>query len=161
LTEVFALLDLRLALMPAVADYKRRFSLPVEDLTQEASVLEAISTLAQERGQNSEALQELFRVQIDLAKEVQQFVLDNPERLPVWARGLHLNTDLRPVLSGLNRQIINAVAGIPSLSLSQDELVRRTEGEIVTEGVTAAGKQRLGKTVWRTITDKSPRFSKN
>ena len=158
LTEIFALLDLRLALMPAVADYKRRFSFPVEDPTQEASVLESISTLARERGQDPEALQELFRVQIDLAKEVQQFILDNPQRLPVWARGLHLHSELRPVLSSLNGQIIDAVARVPSLSLSQDELVRRTEEEIVTEGVTTTGKQHLGKAMWRAIAEKARQF---
>ena len=159
LTEIFALLDLRLALMPAVADSKRRSSLPIEDLAQEASVLASISTLARARGHNPEALQELFRVQIDLAKEVQQFVLENPERLPSWAKGLYLTSDLRPALSSLNSQIINAIVRVPSFSVSQDELVRQTENEIVTEGVTDAGKRRLGKAVWRAMAEKNSPIS--
>jgi len=151
LTEIFTLLDLRLALMPAVADYKNRSSLPIEDLAQEAAVIDSITALALTGGHNTEVLQELFRVQIDLAKEVQRFVLKNPDRLPTWARGLHLTTDLRPALSSLNDQIVKAVGRGPSLSMAQDELVRRAEEEIVTEGVSSVGKQRLGKAVWKVI----------
>jgi cyclohexadienyl dehydratase len=155
LSPVFALLDLRLVLMPAVADYKQRYSLPVEDLTQEAAVVERAATLARENKLDPETLRELFRVQIELAKQVQQWALRDPEHIPRWAKGLHLTSEIRPLLSRISNQIIKILAHTSS-SVPQDKVIQLAEEEIVTEGVTSEGKQRLGRAVWRIITKRAP-----
>lgn len=156
LGSVFAFLDLRLALMPAVAAYKQQRSLPIEDLAQEAVVIEHAAVWARENGQDQETLRELFRVQIELAKQVQQFVLRNPERMPKWAENLHLNSELRPLLSEVSSQILNVFTHTASLPIPQDEMIQLAEEEILTEGVTLEGKQRLGRAVWRIVTRRTP-----
>jgi ABC-type amino acid transport substrate-binding protein/chorismate mutase len=152
LNFLFSLLDLRLALMPAIADYKHRYSLPIEDGKQEASVLEHVAEAARLRRKNPEAIQTLFRVQIELAKEVQQFMLSKPEQIPKWARGFSLAADLRPVLSDLGDRILECLFQVSHVSLAHNSLVQMAEEEIVTEGVSVAGKRRLGEAVWRVIT---------
>lgn len=150
LATLFALLDLRLALMPAVAEYKLRAALPIEDLTQEAAVIAQAATLARTQGKNPEAIQGLFRVQIDLAKQVQQSFVNTPDRIPRWARGLELGKDLRPALSDLGEQIISTVAQISPVA-SQGDISRLAEEEITTEGITVEGKRRLGEAAWRAV----------
>src|SRR5262249_28373098 len=101
LSVLFAYLDLRLALMPAVADYKHRFNLPVTDQQQEEAVLVQVAAQAREAKLDEQRVQQLFSVQIELAKQVQRaFLQDQQEGLifPAWAQGLDLSTDLRPVL---------------------------------------------------------------
>lgn len=154
LTALLALLDLRLALMPAVADYKYRYALPIEDLQQEAAVIQRATILAREKGKNSEAMQEFFRVQIDLAKRVQQFVIHNPEHMPKWARGFSLASDIRPVLSELNEQIALLFMQVAPASFDYDAVIRMAEEEIVTEGVTVEEKRRLGEIIGAAIQQK-------
>jgi cyclohexadienyl dehydratase len=150
---LFALLDLRLALMPAIADYKHSYSLPIEDTTQEAAIVEQAITAARARQHNPETIQGLFGVQIELAKQVQQFTLKKPEQIPQWARGFNLASDLRPVLSDLGDRIIDALPTIDSSSLTRDAVIQMAEEEVVTEGVSAEGKRRLGEAVWRAVMD--------
>lgn len=155
LTPLFTLLDLRLSLMPAIADYKHRYSLPIEDKQQEVAIIERAVATARERHKNPEAVRELFSVQIELAKEVQQFTLHKPERIPKWARGFSLAADLRPVLSDLGDRIIDALPQAARSSLTHDAVVRMTEEEIVAEGVTIEGKRRLGEAMWKTVSNRA------
>jgi cyclohexadienyl dehydratase len=152
LTALFALLDLRLAVMPAVADYKQRSSVPVEDLKQESAVIAHAADVGRGQGRNPEAVQELFRVQIDLAKQVQRFVLAAPERIPPWAQGLDLASELRPILVDLGDQMLALLPQFMAPSMTQSAVVQLTEEEILTEGVTREDKQRLGEAVWRVMT---------
>ncbi len=151
LASLFALLDLRLALMPAIADYKHRYSLPIEDTKQEAAIIEQVGATVQVRYGDPKTIQELFRVQIELAKQVQQFTLDTPEKIPKWARGFSLASDLRPILSGLGDRIIDAFATLTRAPLTRDAVMRLTEEEIVTEGVSEEGKRRLGEALWQAV----------
>jgi len=155
LGQIFALLDLRLALMPAVAAYKYLHSLPVEDLAQEEQVLENATTLARKSGQNSEAFQELFRVQIDLSKQVQQLVLRDLEHIPKWAMARDLHLEIRPLLAKISDQLIKLLARPLSSSVTQAEMMQMAGEEISAEGVTSEGKQRLGKAVWFAATRRS------
>ncbi len=86
-----ALLDLRLSLMPAVAAYKRVHDLPIEDRTREQALLKRLTDQAQLRGLSATAIKSFFRIQIDLAKQVQQESLTPPAHIPDWARGLDLH----------------------------------------------------------------------
>jgi cyclohexadienyl dehydratase len=149
LTALFALLDLRLAFMPAVADYKQRYGAPIEDPKQEAAVLEHVAAVAREQGRSHETTQACFRVQIELAKHVQRFVLDRPERMPTWARGLDLTAEMRPILVDIGDQILAVLPQLSGLSLTQDELSRLAEEELLTPGVDKEDKRSLGEAVWR------------
>ena len=109
-------------------------------------------TIARERGKNPEAMQELFLAQIELAKQVQRFVLNDPERIPKWARGLDLASDLRPVLIDLGDQIVVLLAQhLPSPVTSEAVLGMAAE-EVATEGVGDEGKRHLGEVVWLIMT---------
>lgn len=87
LSALFACLDLRLALMPAVADYKRRFSIPVTDQQQEQAVLQQVAAQAREARLDEQTVQQVFRVQIELAKQVQRAFLHDQQGRLVFQRG--------------------------------------------------------------------------
>ncbi len=156
LTAFFALLDLRLAFMPAVEDYKQRQAAPIEDLKQEAAVIEHAAAVAREQGRGPEAGQALFRGQIELAKQVQRFVLNSPERMPKWAHGLDLTTELRPILADLGDQILALLPQIAGSSTTQAALEHLAEEEILTEGVGKEEKRWLGAAVWRVSAERLP-----
>ncbi|MBI3246655.1 MAG: transporter substrate-binding domain-containing protein [Deltaproteobacteria bacterium] len=156
LSAVFAFLDLRLALMPAIADYKQRYNLPVEDLRQEGLVIAHAASLARERGANADATRELFRRQIDVAKQVQEAMLKNPHRIPVWARGLDLAADLRPALSDIGDRTVELFGSHARLAVDHDAVLRAAEEEITTEGVDAEERRRLGEAVWKVLSKPMP-----
>ena len=66
-----AALDLRLQLMPLVAAVKRREHLPIEDPGQEARVIERVHSAASAAGLQSDAVVDLFRIQMEAAKAVE------------------------------------------------------------------------------------------
>src|SRR5438034_296472 len=86
LDALVALVDLRLAFMPAVAAAKRKTGRPVEDPGQEARVLGAVRARAAERGLDPTAVEALFRAQIEAARHLEQEFLAHPEE----ADTLHL-----------------------------------------------------------------------
>jgi chorismate mutase-like protein len=146
LASLFALIDTRLAMMPAVADYKRRSNLPIEDTQQEQAVLTHVATLARSLGVNEQDVQNVFRVQIELAKQVQQTALQNStdgESIPPWAHGLDLNTDLRPTLGELNDRIVYELAWVFSALYDQALLQQLVNEEITVSGVSLDGKRQL------------------
>jgi cyclohexadienyl dehydratase len=152
LSALFACLDLRLALMPAVADYKRRVNLSVTDQRQEQAVLEQIAAQAQAANLNEQSIQQLFRVQIELAKQVQQvFLQDQHGQLafPAWARGLDLSTDLRPVLAELGNRIVLEFARVRTALPNQTSLLRMSEEEITTSVLSPTERRQLGKALWQ------------
>ena len=144
----FAFMDLRLALMPAVAEHKRRHDLPVEDPTQENAIVQHAVVQAQDTGLDSVAVQELFRVQIELAKQVQRATLQGEVVIPAWAHGLDLTADLRPVLVTLGNRIVRELTSVlPSLE-DRDLTLRVAEEEITTAGIPEAAKRQLGAALW-------------
>lgn len=151
LSALFACLDLRLALMPAVADYKRRFNLPVTDQQQEQAVLKQVAAQAREAKLDEQKLQQVFRIQIELAKQVQRaFLQDQPGRLvsPAWAQGLDLTTDIRPVLLELGTRIVHElVRAVPALQ-ERDALLRVAEEEITASVLSAEERRQLGEALW-------------
>jgi cyclohexadienyl dehydratase len=149
-TNLLVLMDLRLALMPAVAQYKSQYNLPIEDPAQEATILEHAEAQAQGAELDRTAIRELFRLQIELAKQVQRATLQGLIPVPAWARGLDLNTDLRPVLVELGNRIVqelgSGAANLPDLQFT----LRSVEEEITTAGISAEAKRQLGEALWRT-----------
>jgi cyclohexadienyl dehydratase len=104
-TAVDHLIDLlarRLALMPAVAAYKRAHGLPIEDPAREAIVLQQAVDDAAARGLDPDSVRALFAEQIALAKAVQE--------RDAGAEPVDLDGVLRPALSRLGERILAALA---------------------------------------------------
>jgi chorismate mutase len=102
------LLARRLALMPAVAAWKRARSLPAEDLPREVLVRDRAAEAAAARGLDTAAVRQLFRLQIDLAKRVQG-------RSHAPTEELDLDSELRPALGRLGLRIVAALAAVAPL----------------------------------------------
>jgi chorismate mutase-like protein len=101
--RVVDLLARRLAFMPAVGAWKVAHQKPIEDLPQEARVLEGVVAKAKALGLDPAAAQALFALQIDLAKRIQT-------RAPAAEATLDLDTQLRPALSELSDRQLEALA---------------------------------------------------
>ncbi len=113
---VAQLIEARLALMPAVAQYKHAHDLPIEDSAREAVVLEAATQAALRFGLAPDSVRPLFRAQIEAAKAIQQLTPAAPAGIAI--RDLH--ADLRPALgrigTQLNAALAVAVADLPQLA---------------------------------------------
>jgi cyclohexadienyl dehydratase len=102
----------RLALMPAIAAYKWKHGLPVLDAAREQSLLARISAQASAHGLDGASAQALFRVQMRLAREVQEAEVERlrkhgrPELPPVR----DLEKDLRPKVERSTRRLIEELA---------------------------------------------------
>lgn len=143
---LLALIDARLAVMPAIADFKRRHNLPIEDTQQEQAVLTHVAKHARTFGLNEENIQRIFRIQIELAKQVQQAVLQRATEnnsIPSWAQGLDLSRDLRPALGELNDRIVRELAQVLQTFHNQIELRRLITEEITVSGISFEGKRQL------------------
>jgi cyclohexadienyl dehydratase len=121
-THVDHLIDLlarRLALMPAVAAYKKERGLPIEDAAREAVVLRQTIDSAAAAGLDPVSVRALFVELIALAKAVQQRNSD--------AQALDLERVLRPALSSLGDRILSALVAcadqLPELRPEQLDLL--------------------------------------
>jgi cyclohexadienyl dehydratase len=152
LSALFACLDLRLALMPAVADYKHRFNLPITDQQQEQAVLKQGAVQAQEAKLDEQKVQQLFRVQIELAKQVQRAFLQNQQRqlvFPAWAQGLDLTTDIRPVLLEIGTRIVYELVRAAPAFQERTALLRMVEEEITASVLSLEERRQLGEALWQ------------
>jgi hypothetical protein len=115
-------------------------------------VLEWATAQAREAKLDEQGVQQLFRVQIELAKQVQRaFLQDRQERLvfPAWVQGLDLATDLRPALLELGNRIIGElVRALPAFQRRGD-LLRMTEEEVTTSVLSSEERRRLGEALWQ------------
>lgn len=121
-TELDHLVDLlarRLALMPAVATYKRAHGLPIEDPDREAIVLHQAVDAAAAAGLDPASVRTAFAEQIALAKAVQQRA--------GAVEPMDLEGVLRPALSELGARILTSLAAcadqLPSLRAEQLDLL--------------------------------------
>lgn len=112
LDALVALIDLRLAFMPAVAAAKAVGRRVVEDPAQEARVLAAARAEAAAAGLEPAAAAELFAAQLAAARAVQRAWLAVPpaDRAPV--EPLDLETEARPALAALSRTIVARAAAV-------------------------------------------------
>jgi chorismate mutase-like protein len=108
---VYALISKRLAWMQSVAAWKMANNKRVEDLERETVVLAAAAATASARGLSSDSVNNFFQAQIDAAKEIQNCWIAR------WKAGEmplstipDLATDIRPELTRLGSEIINAIA---------------------------------------------------
>ncbi len=109
---LLATVELRLALMPAVAAAKEAARLPVEDTAQEARVLAAAREQAAARGLDPAAAEALFTAIIGAARGVQrEFLATPPARRPAVER-LDLARELRPTIARLSEAIVARAAAV-------------------------------------------------
>jgi cyclohexadienyl dehydratase len=119
--EVDNLIDLaarRLALMPAVAAWKRAHGLAVEDPERGQAVLARAEDAARPAGLEPDSVRALFAVQIALAKAIER-------RASETEATLDLETELRPALSQIGDRIVASLAvaaPVGARALSEDRL---------------------------------------
>jgi len=124
--EVDNLIDLaarRLALMPAVAAWKRAHGLAVENSVREQAVLIRAEDAARAAGLDPDSVRALFAVQIALAKAIEQRVSETES-------SLDLETELRPALSQIGDRIVASLgvaAPVEARALTEDRLVPLAE----------------------------------
>jgi cyclohexadienyl dehydratase len=124
--EVDNLIDLaarRLALMPAVAAWKRAHGLALEDPEREKAVLAHAEAEAYAAGLDPDSVRPLFAVQIALAKAVER-------RDRETEAVLDLETELRPAISQVGERMVASLAiaaPVDARALSQDRLAPLAE----------------------------------
>jgi len=101
--EVVDLVARRLELMDAVGAWKRAHQKPIEDLAQEARVLDAVAKRAAELGLEPGGVRSLFELEIALAKRIQAAGQSDQA-------SLDLDTELRPALARLSDRQLDALA---------------------------------------------------
>jgi cyclohexadienyl dehydratase len=149
-SEADHLVDLiarRLALMPAVAAWKRARGAPIEDVAREREVLEAAAASAAAHGLPEHEATALLARLIELAKEVQA-------RAPDAAPSLDVPTELRPELLRLGDRILAALADLraasaastPAKSLLASAIARL---DVLLLPEERAGLERAIVAVWR------------
>jgi cyclohexadienyl dehydratase len=146
LAAVIALVDLRLAFMPAIADAKAKARRPIEDAAQEERVLARVQVRASERGLDPAPVRELFRTQLAAAREVQHHHLALPidRRPPVDA--LDLEREARPALGKVSDAIVDRLAelaGDPAAVAQLDP--RRVAGALDPSLASEAARFDLGR----------------
>ena len=108
LDAVLALIDLRLAFMPAIAAAKRATGREVDDPAQEARVLEAAREGARGHGLDPETVAALFRALIDASRAIQRRFLAQP-----WpVEPLDLDRAARPAVAGISALVIARAADL-------------------------------------------------
>jgi len=140
----------RLQLMQAVAAHKYVNGIAIENTEREASVLASAILSAQQNGLEPKSVETFFRLQIELAKTVQQswFAYWRAEnKQPVFEGGIpDLKTKTRPELISLGKQIIEQIPKALA-ALHDDQQLRqnleRVEKVITTRFVSKGMKYRL------------------
>ena len=107
--ELYHSINARLNLMDEVAAYKWSNRQPIEDLKQEARVLDAAANAALKSGVTPASSRHFFKVQIDAAREIQQCWFDRwhhrRARVPTASTTPDLHQTLRPRLIELGNDI--------------------------------------------------------
>ena len=134
----------RLALMPRVAEAKRRAGVPLEVPEQEARVLEAarrdVHQAARALGlpaPSDAAITAFFQAQMDAAKQVQA-------RAPRTDGPADALEDLRAALARISARIATLVPRVPG-GLAPDALRRQTRARLADSGLTPGECDRLAE----------------
>lgn len=148
LDALLALVDLRLALMPAVAAAKEAARRPVVDAAQEARVLAVVETQAHERGLAPAAAAALFRAQLMAAREVQHGYLSLPVARRPEVGAFDLERDLRPALAAISSAIVARAADVSAdpTALGRedaDTLAGRLDGSLASASI----RQAIGRAI--------------
>jgi chorismate mutase len=134
---LLASIDERLALMPWVAEAKRRTGTPVEAPEREVEVIEAAVAATLELAEelrltppSGRALERLFEAQIEAAKQIQRDTLAKPPRQDVGEADLQ--QQLRPALTRIGDRIARLAVRKPAL-LRDEAIIRATMTALATQ----------------------------
>jgi cyclohexadienyl dehydratase len=144
--EVFGLIDARLDLMEPVAAWKYARQRPVLDEAREREVLDAAVRDAAAIGVASEGARELMRLQLQLARTVQQHLIAQWTRRGVALTPQQdLQTQLRPQLDAVGRRLWRAIyLGLPEFERDDFGAVYAAQSaRIAAPGVAAADVEAL------------------
>ena len=110
-SQVLALIERRLSLMPEIAAWKWHAQQPIADLERERQVLERSVAEAQAIGLDAASARRFFDVQIRMARAVQaqHFERWRGQAAAQVPSGRDLNTELRPALDATSRELLVAV----------------------------------------------------
>ncbi|NKB35485.1 MAG: gamma subclass chorismate mutase AroQ [Pseudomonadales bacterium] len=143
-TEIFQLINERLAYMEDVALYKSQNQLPVEDLAREQVVVENAVAAAESIGLAGSSIESFFSTQIEVAKAIQYRSLADWISEPVNHSAPDLVTEIRPALTTLGDQIVATLANFLSDGNIIEENRRSLFHQIIdSEQVSAADKDQL------------------
>lgn len=153
--DVADLISARLALMEPVAAWKHAHSLAVVDAAREAKVLDATVRQAQRLGIDPETARELFSLQVQLARRIQEHYLRT------WrdggaksARLRDLDSDLRPALDRVGVRLLQAIyfslpeferADFAARNAALKDRIRQPEPDVVSDMDAGAIVVALGK----------------
>lgn len=153
--DVADLIAARLDLMEPVAAWKHAHGLPVVDEAREAKVLDATVQQAQRLGIDPQAARELFSLQVQLARRIQQ------HSIQAWRDGVarsgslrDLDSDLRPALDGIGARLLQAIyfslpeferTDFAARNAALKDRIRKPAAEVVGDADAAAILAALGK----------------
>jgi cyclohexadienyl dehydratase len=108
--NVVDLIAARLELMRPVAEWKYAHDVPVTDEAREQKVLDTTVRQAQELGIAADGARELFTLQIQLARQIQERAVDEWRASHATVQpSRDLNSDLRPQLDRVGTQLLQAI----------------------------------------------------
>jgi len=137
LDHLLDLLARRLAMMPAVARWKRARGLPIDDPAREARVLAAARDAGLAAGLAPGPVEALFRVQIALGSRIQASGVEPLEGAP----DLDLQAQLRPELERLGERIVASAGRLAPLDAGALDAADWTP---LAPWLDAAGRAQLG-----------------
>lgn len=153
--DVADLIAARLELMEPVAAWKHAHSLPVVDEAREAKVLDATVQQAQRLGIDPEAARELFSLQVQLARRIQQHAIQTWRDGGARSGSLRdLDSDLRPALDRIGTQLLQAIyfslpefehADFAVRNAALKDPIRKPAADVVSDADAAALLAALGK----------------
>lgn len=150
LDALLAAVDERMALMPAVAEAKRRSARALRDPEQEARVLEAGEAAVQEaaarlgsRPPPEARVRDLYRALIDGALSIERATLDRPAGAAPVA---DLEREVRPALGRLGERIAGLVVRLPA-PLPPAEVRAAAAAALRTPDLPAAARDRIADAI--------------
>lgn len=142
--KIFQLINERLSHMEAVALYKSKNKIPVEDLIREQVVIENAVTAAAEQGLVNISIETFFKAQIAVSKAIQYRSIADWISEPATENIPDLVNEIRPTLTRLGDEIIVALAKfLDDDNIIQEEQRTSFHKAITVTNLSAADKDQL------------------
>ena len=136
---LFGLINERLSYMDEVAAYKWVHGLAIEDLEQEAFVLDHAASDGLDYGIDVETSKVFFAQQIEAAKEIQRYWFEQWKLHPIPVNGPDLNDVIRPELVHLGKSITRQLGKNAKSEGSLEDFL----ATVNIEGLSTLSKQNL------------------
>jgi len=142
--EIFQLINERLSHMEDVALHKAQNNLPVEDLAREQTVIDNAVEAAAAQGLRGASIESFFTAQIEVAKAIQYRSLANWISEPANRTAPDLVTEIRPALTRLGDDIVQALANfLQSGNLIEEEQRNAFHNALTVPNINTADRDML------------------